>query len=147
MRTGLKSFCLSIYRMAVATLKLSDLELIYAQLNALRHHVGLYPLNPKEYLIHVDGKEIVRPPVLTQPPSSSVALVVPVIVPPSDTAPKVETASSSSVALVVPVYREEYTDNEEEEEEEDEETEPPRPVSSRVLKPYDVSSHSWVSGF
>lgn len=133
--------------MAVATLKLSDLELIYAQLNALRHHVGLFPLNPKEHLIYVEGKEVVAPVVQTQAPSSSVALVVPVIVPPSHTVPKVETASSSSVALVVPVYREEYTDNEEDDEDEDEETEPPSSVSSRVLKPYDVSSHSWVSGF
>jgi hypothetical protein len=66
--------------MALATLKLSDLELIYIQLNALRHHVGLHALNPFEYLRLVDGKELPPPPA-TVPPLSSVALVVPVMDP------------------------------------------------------------------
>ncbi len=130
--------------MATATLKLSDLELIYAQLNALRHHVGLFPLNPKEYILSVDGKEIVAPRVPIQAPSSSVALVVPLILPPPYTEPIATITPSSSVALVVPVIEplENYTDNEEDEEDdEDEESGTPS------LVPYDISSHSWVSGF
>ena len=113
-----------MYRMATVTLKLSDLELVYVQLNALRRHLGLFPLNPKEYVLSVEGDvpDVASAVALTPVQSSSVALVVPVVVPSS-----------------APVVEEDVVD--------DEFSTSPSPSSSPIVKPQYISAHSWVSGF
>jgi hypothetical protein len=113
--------------MATVTLKLSNLDLIYVQLNALRRHLGLHPLNPKEYVLSVDGEVPENTPAPVVAPSSSIALVVPIITPSSPP--------------------EQYTDDEEEDEDEEDNEEPSSALVSPNVKLADTITHSWVSGF